>query len=329
MTCERASSSLCRADLIDGLPGEIIDLSRDGRLLRSTRLHQSTGGMVYGRGWTEAMYDRAKRRVFDILELAGNGDRFSLWCDGFLLVLIALNTLAVILETIPSLAAEYGTFFFWFEVISVVIFTIEYALRFWSCTVRERFRAPVWGRLRFMVTPLALVDLMAILPFYLPMLMRIDFRIIRVLRFVRLFRLLKMSRYMRSLRMFGAVVHKKKEELMIAIGMVLVILLFASSGMYVMENAAQPEAFSSIPAAMWWGIATLTTVGYGDIYPVTPLGKVLGSIIALLGVGLFALPAGILASGFNDVMQRRPTRTPRICPHCGEVIHDETQALDI
>jgi voltage-gated potassium channel len=251
-----------------------------------------------------------------------------LWCDAFLLVLITLNTLAVILETIPSLAAGYGPFFFWFEAVSVVIFTIEYGLRFWSCTIRERFRTPVRGRLRFMVTPLALVDVFAILPFYLPMLVHIDFRVIRILHFVRLFRLLKMSRYMRSLRMFGMVVHEKKEELMIAIGMVLVILLFASSGMYVMENAAQPEAFSSIPAAMWWGIATLTTVGYGESIRLRPWGKVLGSIIALLGVGLFALPAGILASGFNEVMQRRRIRTPRTCPHCDAVIDDETKALD-
>ncbi|MDH3600208.1 MAG: ion transporter, partial [Candidatus Tectomicrobia bacterium] len=251
-----------------------------------------------------------------------------LWCDVFLLVLIALNTLAVILETIPSLDAGYGPFFFWFEAISVTIFTIEYVLRLWLCTLRERFRAPVRGRLRFIITPFALIDLLAILPFYLPMLMRIDFRVIRVLRFVRLFRLLKMTRYLRSLRMFGTVVQEKKEELIIAISMVLIILLFASSGMYVMENAAQPDAFSSIPAAMWWGIATLTTVGYGDIYPITPLGKVLGSVIALLGVGLFALPAGILASGFNDIMQRPNSRAPRTCPHCGEVIDDETRALD-
>ena len=274
------------------------------------------------------MYQRAKKRVFDILEQAGNNDRLSLWCDGFLLVLIALNTLAVILETVPSLAAEYGPFFFWFEAVSVVIYTIEYGLRLWSCTLREPFRAPVRGRLRFMVTPLALVDLIAILPFYLPMLVHVDFRFIRILRFVRLFRLLKMSRYLHSLRMFGTVLHEKKEELVIAIIMVLMILLFASSGMYVMENTAQPDAFSSIPAAMWWGIATLTTVGYGDVYPVTPLGKVLGSIIALLGVGLFALPAGILASGFSDVIPRRNIRASHVCPHCGEVIHDETQALD-
>jgi voltage-gated potassium channel len=274
------------------------------------------------------MDDRAKRRVFDILEQAGEDDRLSLWCDGFLLVLIALNTLAVILETVPSFAAGYEPFFFWFEVVSVVIFTIEYGLRFWSCTIRERFRAPVRGRLRFMTTPLALVDLVAILPFYLPMLIRIDFRVLRVLRFVRLFRLLKMSRYLRSLRMFGTVVHEKKEELVIAIGMVLVILLFASSGMYALEHNAQPDAFASIPAAMWWGIATLTTVGYGDIYPITPLGKVLGSVIALLGVGLFALPAGILASGFNDVMQRRKIQMPRTCPHCGAVIGEESKVLD-
>ena len=274
------------------------------------------------------MYDRAKKRVFNVLEQAGDDDRLSFWCDSFLLVLIALNTLAVILVTVPSLAARYGPFFIWFEVVSVVIFTIEYMLRLWICTLRERFRAPVRGRLRFMITPLALVDLVAILPFYLPMLIHIDFRFIRVLRFVRLFRLLKMSRYLRSLRLLGMIAHEKKEELLIALGMVLVILLFASSGMYVTENAAQPEAFSSIPAAMWWGIATLTTVGYGDIYPITPLGKVLGSIIALLGVGLFALPAGILASGFNDIMRRRNVREPRKCPHCGEVIDDETKALD-
>ena len=251
------------------------------------------------------MSQRLKNRLFEILEPASVNDLYSKLFDIFIMTLISLNIIAVVLETVESLSSRYASFFWIFEVFSVSVFTIEYLLRLWTCPADNRFKGSIKGRIRFALTPLALVDLLAILPFYLPMIIPFDLRFIRALRLFRLFRLFKIGRYSEALKTFEIVLKRKKEELFIAIFSVLILLVFASSLMYFVENEAQPETFSSIPAAMWWGVVTLTTVGYGDIYPITPIGKILGAIIALLGIGTFALPAGILASGFAEEIQRR------------------------
>ena len=163
---------------------------------------------------------------------------------------------------------------------------------------------------------MALVDLAAILPFYLPMVLMLDLRFVRAIRLMRLFRLFKMGRYSQSLKMIINVFRAKKPELMISLAVLSILLIFASSLMYYCEHEAQPDNFSSIPAAMWWGVSTLTTVGYGDIYPVTHIGRFMGAIISILGIGIFALPAGILASGMIDEMQKE--KEPSVCPHCGK-----------
>jgi voltage-gated potassium channel len=199
-----------------------------------------------------------------------------------------------------------------------MIFTVEYILRLWTCTINIRFKKPVIGRLGFAATPMSIIDLMAILPFYMPMLI-FDLRFVRVLRLFRLFRLFKLGRYSESLKKFGNVLKSKREELGITVFIVTMLLIFASSVMYHFENEAQPVAFSSIPKAMWWSVATLTTVGYGDVYPVTNIGKLFGSIIAILGVGMVALPAGILASGFAEEIKNKE-KGQIICPHCGKNI---------
>jgi len=263
--------------------------------------------------------DRVKRRVYEILERAAPDDRTSKAVDIGIMILILLNVAAVTLETVQGLYRRYSSFFWAFEALSVGVFTLEYILRLWSCTTEVRFSRPVAGRLRFATTPLAVVDLLAVLPFYLPMLLPLDLRFIRAIRLFRLFRLFKLGRYSESLRLLGVVLRARKEELIMTVFTISVLLIISSSLMYFVENEAQPQAFSSIPEAMWWGIVTLTTVGYGDVYPVTPLGKVLGAVIALLGIGMFALPAGILGSGFIEEVQRRKGR--RTCPHCGREIY--------
>jgi len=260
--------------------------------------------------------ERLKRRVYEVLEVAREGDVISRLFDVFITALILLNVLAVILETVESLAARYGPFFRVFEVFSVIVFTVEYLLRLWSCTVDERFKGFFVGRVRFAVTPLAVVDLLAILPFYAPVLIPYDLRFVRALRLLRFLRLLKIGRYSESIRIIADVLKAKKAELAIAALGELVLLVLASCLMYFVEHEAQPEAFSSIPAAMWWAVVTLTTVGYGDVYPVTPLGKFLGSMIALLGIAMFALPAGILASGFAERIRSHHGGKKIICPHC-------------
>jgi len=265
------------------------------------------------------MRQRIKKRVFEIVQVAAEDDLGSKVFDIFVMTLIALNVVAVILETVESLSAQYERLFHMFEIFSVVLFTIEYGLRVWTCNCDERFARPIQGRLRFILTPLALVDLMAILPFYLPMFISLDLRFLRAIRLLRVFRLLKMGRYSNALKTMGDVFRGKKEDLVIMVSAVLVLLVIASSLMYSVENEAQPDAFSSIPAAMWWAVSALTTVGYGDVCPVTTVGKVLGAVISVLGIGLFALPAGILASGFSEeIAKRRGNRT--LCPHCGKPI---------
>ena len=275
------------------------------------------------------MIAKLKKRIFEILEIASIGDSYSRIFDIFIMTLILLNVIAVILETVESLGSRYMLFFETFEMFSVAVFSIEYLLRIWSCTIAERYNRPLMGRLRFSVTPMALIDLMAILPFYLPMIIPLDLRFIRALRLFRFFRLLKMTRYSDSLKTFGNVIRAKKEELVITIFFILILLVISSSLMYFCENEAQPDVFSSIPASMWWGVATLTTVGYGDVYPITPIGKFLGAIIAILGIGMFAIPTGILGSGFIEEIQKKEKKS-NICPHCGkdiditpETLHDK------
>jgi voltage-gated potassium channel len=176
-------------------------------------------------------------------------------------------------------------------------FTLEYALRVWSCVEGLRYRQPWRGRLRFIFSALALIDLLAVLPFYLSM----GLLDLRFLHLVRRLRLLKVTRYVRALHVIGQVGRRERAELLVTLGMIGLILLLVSSVMYSIESEAQPAKFGSIPDTMWWGVATLTTVGYGDVYPITPAGKVFSSLIAVLGLGLFAIPTGILASGFKQL----------------------------
>lgn len=264
-------------------------------------------------------YERVKRRTYELLEREVGETRLDYAVDLFITLLIVTNVFAVMLETVTWIDAPFHPYFVAFEMFSVAVFTAEYVLRLWSCTSDARYAHPVWGRLRFAVHPMALIDLLAVAPFYLEFL-TVDLRFVRTLRLFRLFRIFKLARYADSMRTLGAVLRSRREELLVTLFVVLVLLVFASSAMYYVESEAQPQQFSSIPAAMWWGVATLTTVGYGDVYPVTTAGRFLGAGIAILGVGLFALPTGILASAFSEELQRRRRKEAALCPHCGREI---------
>ena len=252
-----------------------------------------------------------KARVYRILERPEDGDTATKVVDRLLMALIALNVLAAIVGTVESFDDRFGEQLRYFDWASIVVFTLEYLLRVWSCTIDERYRQPVLGRIRFMLAPAALIDLIAVAPYYAA----ID---LRYLRIFRLFHLFKVGRYARRLRLIQDVVREKKEELLISICVSIVALTDSSAAMYYVEKDHQPEVFSSIPASMWWAVETLTTVGYGDVIPATAAGKFLGAIIALLGIALFALPAGILSGGFVEALQRRK-EAPK-CPHCGKAI---------
>ena len=268
-------------------------------------------------------YRKAQGRVFKIIERPTADDLASRVFSVGIMTLIVFNVAAVMLETMEEIAKPLGRLFDIFELFSVTVFSVEYVLRVWSCTADEKYAGALRGRLRYALTPMAIIDLLAVVPFYFAFL-PVDLRFVRSLRLFRLFRIFKLARYSASLRVIDDVVRAKKEELLVTLFVVIMMLIFASSAMYYAENEAQPDKFASIPASMWWGVATLTTVGYGDIFPITPVGKFLSAIIAVLGVGLFALPTGILASGFAEEMQKERKKQSLICPHCGRDVHETT-----
>lgn len=259
-----------------------------------------------------------KHRVWEILDIAKPGDVPSKVFNIFILTLIFLNVVAVVVGTVKPIEDRYERFFHWFEVFSVIVFSIEYIARVWSCVSRPEYSGPVAGRLRFIVKPMSLIDLFAVLPFYL-MFVHTDLRFLRALRLFRVFRVAKLGRYSSSIRLFGRVFKNKKEELVITAMMMILLIIMASSFMYFAEHEDQPDKFPDIPSTMWWSVVTLTTVGYGDVYPITALGKILASIISILGIGMFALPTGILAVSFVEEIQMQKSKKA-VCPHCGKEI---------
>jgi voltage-gated potassium channel len=246
----------------------------------------------------EAAWRRWRRQVHDILEVGGDAHPAAHVVNAFIVILIFLNAIAFAAETVDHVAARYGAFLDAFNVFSVIVFTVEYLLRLWSSVeIPMLGRMPRWrARLRFAMRPIMIIDLLAVLPFYLQPFFSVDLRALRVLR---LFRLLKLVRYSPALQTLGRVIADEYRALLGALLVILILLLLSSTLIYFLERDAQPDKFGSIPAAAWWALATLTTVGYGDVVPVTVLGKVVGGIVMLLGVGMIALPVAIIATGFN------------------------------
>ena len=258
-------------------------------------------------------YADTRHWVYELFEV-GAGGRLGFYVDYFILLLIIANVIAVMLETVDPIFAAYGRYFFLFEVISVGIFSLEYIGRLWAATEHREYQHPIWGRLRLMTSPYMIVDLLAILPFFL--MAFVDLRFLRAIRLIRFLRLLKLARYSESLQLFIQTFRMKREELIMTSIVGTIVLLVASSGMYFAEKNAQEEVFTSIPRTLYWGVVTLTTVGYGDVTPVTPLRQVLGMVVAITGIGIFALPGSIMASGFIEAAKERTTR----CPHCHQKI---------
>jgi voltage-gated potassium channel len=259
---------------------------------------------------------KIRKRIWEIVEVAKPGDITSTVVDGLILSLIFLNVFAVILESVEVFEQRFHIAFEIFEIFSVIVFTLEYLARIWSCVESPRYAKPISGRLRFILKPLSIVDLIAVLPFYLSFIY-IDLRVIRLLRLLRIFRLAKLTRYATSIRLFGRIFRDKKEELLLTCMLMLGLIVIVSSLMYFAEHEAQPDKFPDIPSAMWWSVVTLTTVGYGDIYPITTLGKIFAGLSAILGIGMFALPTGILGASFVEEIQKQKAGRKR-CPHCGE-----------
>jgi len=258
------------------------------------------------------------QRAYEILEGTTN-DKITKGFQIFIITLIAVNVLVVVIETEESVLDEYGYLFTPFEVFSIAVFTAEYAGRIIVCKLNPKYQNSKYARIRLLFTPMMLVDLAAILPFFLPFVVA-DVRFIRIIRLLRLFRLFKLARYSDPMQTLGEVFKSKAGDLAVAFFILFIVLIFASSLMYHAEHEAQPDVFSSIPASMWWGVITLTTIGYGDTYPVTVMGKIVAGGVAVLGIAVYAIPTGIMASAFTEELRKKRQKNTKHCPHCGEQI---------
>lgn len=248
-----------------------------------------------------------RQRVFETLEAGRTETRLGKFADYGLMALITLNVIAVMLETIPEVHQAHGRSFVIFEIFSVAIFTIEYGLRVWSAPEHpgERYKSPIRGRIRYMLTPMALIDLAVILPAYLVVFFGVDLRILRI---VRLLRIARLTRYSSAMTLLFQVLRDESRNIGAALFVLIVMMVLAASAVFVAENRVQPDVFGTIPQALWWAVITMTTIGYGDVIPVTTMGRLFGGIIGIFSVGMVALPAGILASGFNEALHRRRRR---------------------
>ncbi len=251
-----------------------------------------------------------RQSVFYALETAQDGDRIGRAIDFLLIALISGSVIAVILESIASFEARYSDALSLFEIITVAVFSVEYLLRIWSSVERESDldKTPFQARLRYMISFHAIIDIIAILPFYIMMLGSFGSIDMRFLRAVRLLRVLKLTRYSAAMNMVFITFRENGRALAAAFLILLTVMLLAASGMYYFERESQPEDFGSIPAAMWWAFATLTTVGYGDVTPITVGGKVFGALITVVGIGMVALPTSILASGYTQQLKINTSR---------------------
>ncbi len=260
-----------------------------------------------------------KEKIYGLIEKGENGKRINKYFDYFILCLIVLSVFSIILESISEISANYGNWLNYFDVFAVVVFSIEYCLRVYIADIIYPSKNKFQSILKFVFSAYGIIDLLAILPFYLPLIITVDLRFLRIIRLTRVLRILKINRYNNSLSLIWGVIKEKKSELIVTVFVTFLILLIASFLIFYVEGEEQPEKFPNILSALWWAVATLTTVGYGDIYPVTGLGKLISSFIAILGIGIIALPTGIISSGFIDKIQKNKSMAK--CPHCGKTLN--------
>lgn len=266
-----------------------------------------------------------KARIYNILEKEGS--RANLVFEYFIVTLIVLNVLSIGLDTVRELDPLMVRILNTFELFSIIIFSIEYLLRLYISDLTHPAGTAFKSRLRFIFSFFGLIDLAAIIPFYIPYLIRADMRFLRILRLIRFFRIFKLSRYNSTLQLIWDVIKEKKSEFIMTFFISTLMLLVAAFLMYYVESPAQPAKFRNIFSSLWWAVATLTPLGYGDVAPITTPGKVISAVVAIIGIGLIALPTGIISAGFIEKISRKndgngekkdPDTT--ICPHCGKRI---------
>jgi len=244
-----------------------------------------------------------KQRVFDIVNERDEGGKPDTFFDFFIIILIILNTILIFVETYPEIYGQYKGYLDLIEQITIIVFTAEYLLRIWTCTCYPEYHRPVLGRLRYACSITMLIDFFAVFPFYLTFIMPLSIEIVHFLRLFRLFRVMKLLRYYGSIDVIYRVIKRDSQYLFSIVVILFVFLLFSSYLIFIFESEAQPDKIEDFDDAFWWAIETTSTVGYGDVVPVTEMGKFFSFLIILIGIGLIALPTGIIASGFLEEMR--------------------------
>lgn len=267
-----------------------------------------------------------KKQVYKIIQPHKSHDRSSTIFDWFIVSLIALNVLIIIFDTLnlpPRLSQTLRII----EIATVVIFTVEYILRLWTANLRYRNLSALKAAFVYALTFVMITDLIALLPFYLQFFIYIDLGILRIFRLFRMIWFFKIKReYIKVLSNIFDVFKQKAVSLLFSIFIIFVLMLIASVLMYTFERNAQPDAFDNAISGLWWAVTTITTIGYGDIYPITILGRALAGIYAILSIGLVAVPTGILSSGFIEKGREAKLankKDKRFCPYCGEDLIDD------
>ncbi len=253
-------------------------------------------------------YQRIKRIIFEVIQpYAATSARrrtISRIFDDVIMLLIVFSVVSVFICTF-NIPDWLFRILIRIEFISIIIFTIEYALRIWTANLLYPELNPIRARIRYIISPMAIIDLISILPFLVPVLHTYNLIGVRVFRLVRLLRIFKLNRYSDALASIGEVFRNKAQQMVASVFFVFIILILASLLIYYAEHDAQPDQFENAFSGLWWAVATLTTVGYGDLYPITPLGRFLGAVIAILGIGMVAVPTSILSAGFMEMLEKQ------------------------
>ncbi|MDD1684539.1 MAG: ion transporter [Methanoregula sp.] len=277
-----------------------------------------------------SLLGKLKKFLYDTMEVPASEDQQGLVYELFMSVLIVLNALAMIIGTVGAIQQEYDWILAPFEYFSLVIFSVEYIILLWVCTENPAFSDPIRGRINYMLTPVALINLASVLPAFIPFLVPFDLRALRLLRLFRIIRLLKLTKYSDSLKIIFRALDSKKEQFVLTFVAVIVFVIITSIFVYYAETGENPsEAFSDLPHTIWWGLETLSPVSGEDAVPITVTGKMIMTIYALLQIAIFAIPAGIMCSAFDEQWAKEYNAcnapadppSPRMqisCPHCSQ-----------
>jgi voltage-gated potassium channel len=268
----------------------------------------------------DSMGHHLRKRVFHILHKPSRQNPWARYVNYLLAALIVSNALLVAIETVPSIQSTFRSAFVAFEILSTSIFALEYLARVWVCVEQGRYSRPIAGRLKYLLSPLPILDLIVITTFW----STVDLRFLRVARMVRLLKVLNMAQFEESLGRIGTALNRRKELLVVAVVMMVLCIYASAAVLYQLEHLTQPTVFSSIPETFWWAMTTLTTIGYGDMVPITPVGKLCAGLISVFGIGVFALPTAIVTAAIVEAGASDGEIV--VCKHCGKGANEPKHA---